>query len=81
MVFPSAEVRDVAAEALKSDYKVISQDQTPKKLSPKLKILGLSTDVFNETDEDIIQEIRIKNPSIDELVTEGEEIKIVYKKK
>ena len=81
ITFQTADERDKAEDALKSDYKLISQNQVPKKLAPRLKILGVSEDIFSESDPDIIEEIRHKNKTIDDQISEGENLKIIYKNK
>ena len=81
MTFPTAEARDKAAETLKLDYKVKTRSQIPKKLAPKVKILGVSVDVISDSDKNITEELKSKNPVIDELVSDGEEFKIIYKNK
>ena len=81
MVFPSAEIRDKAADTLKSDYKITTQSEAPRKLSPKIKIVGVMPDVFQESDANIIQEVRFKNAKINDLISDDNDFKIVYKNK
>ena len=81
LTFPSAQARDEAAEVLKSDFKVTTQSEPLKTLSPKLKILDVAQELIQESDEHIIEELRLKNPCIDELMSDGNELKIIYKKK
>ena len=81
MIFSSAEDRDKAAETLKSDYNVKIQSQIPKKIAPKVKIIGVSLDIINDSDENIIEELKMKNSNIDNLIEDDDDFKIIYKNK
>ena len=81
MIFPSADIRDKAADVLKSDYKVTPLTQVPKKLAPKFKVIGVPSELFGQSEDHIIQEIRAKNQHIDMLINDGDEFRVIYKKK
>lgn len=79
--FATAEARDKAANVLGADYKVTSQSAVPKLLAPKIKIIGVCSDVFNDSKDDIICQIREKNPDIDQLIVNEDDFKIIFMKK
>ena len=81
MTFPSAQTRDEAAKVLMEDFTVTSLSEPLKTLSPKLKILDVAQELIQESDEHIIEELRLKNSCIDKLMSAGDELKIIYKKK
>ena len=81
VTFPTAASRDEAAERLKSDYNVTTKSESPKKLSPKIKLLDVSQDNFDDSDEDIIENIKSTNQTISDLISDGEVFKIIFKKK
>ena len=81
MTFPSAESRDEAADLLKSEYKISTKSEPFKLLSPKIKLLDVSPDIFEDSDEDIIDNILSTNPAIRDLVSDGGKFKVIFKKK
>ena len=58
-----------------------SQSAAPKLLAPKIKIIGVCSDVFNDSKDDIICQIREKNPDIDQLIVNEDDFKIIFMKK
>lgn len=79
--FPTAESRDRAANVLGSDYKVSKKSEPAKKLAPKIKIVGMSNDLLQASDDDVINHIRNKNAQIAELINDGEDFSIIHKNK
>ena len=77
--FPTAESRDQAADVLGTDYKVTKKSEPSKRLAPKIKIIGVPSDLFRESDDGIIDQIRSKNTEICELINEDEDFKIIHK--
>lgn len=81
MTFPSAESRDQAAELLQAEYTVSTKSESPKKLPPKIKLVEVSEENFEDTDDVIVENIKSTNPAIGELISSGETFKIIFKKK
>ena len=80
--FPDQKSRDNAADNLKSIFKVESKDNTPKLLSPNIKICGLTEDDYPNTTEGLQQlkeDIIRKNEAVCTLVeTQGKQFDILF---
>ena len=74
--FESKDHLDLAEQALQHKYNVTSKSEEKKKLNPKLTISDIDTDVTNEAM--IMNEMRNKNPEIEQLIDNGAEMKIVF---
>ena len=71
--FPSKESKEAAEMKLKSDIQAVVAH--PKKLKPKMTIVGIHKSI---DDDDIVQAICDKNPEIDEMVKGGHDLELYF---
>ena len=89
LTFQSANARDEAAVTIGTEFKVEKKSEPPKKVQPKVKIVGIEKDMLKLPDDDLIAELRARNPVLNTFTTievsgnqekVQDEVKIVYKK-
>ena len=75
LAFPNKEIRDKAAESLKSKYVVEVEDKNKKSVYPKVKISGINKEDYNKDNiTELRKEILQKNAGLRELVENSKKV-------